>query len=88
MQRPGMWGRMIRTVRNALNGLLSQHGTQLDEESLRTLMCEAEAIVNTQPIVNNGTNSPEPFAHSEVARSDGTTRKIPARGCSLRWRRV
>jgi hypothetical protein len=55
----GVWERMIRTVRNALNGLLSQHGTQLDEESLRTLMCEAEAIVNSRPIVNTGTNSPE-----------------------------
>ena len=50
---------MIRTVRNALDGLPEQHGTQLDEESLRTLICEAEAIVNSRPIVAVGTNSPE-----------------------------
>jgi hypothetical protein len=55
----GVWERMIRTVRNALDGLLEQHGTQLDEESLRTLICEAEAIVNSRPIVAVGTNSPE-----------------------------
>ena len=55
----GVWERMIRTVRNALDGLLEQHGTQLDEESLRTLMCEAEAIVNSRPIVATGINSLE-----------------------------
>ena len=27
----GVWERMIRTVRNALDGLLKQHGTQLDD---------------------------------------------------------
>lgn len=55
----GVWERMIRTVRNALNGLLGQHGTQLNDEALRTLMCEAEAIVNSRPIAAAGTNSPE-----------------------------
>ena len=55
----GVWERMIRTVRNALNGLLEEHGTQLDEESLRTLMCEAEAIVNSRPMAPPGTNVPE-----------------------------
>jgi hypothetical protein len=55
----GVWERMIRTVWNALDGLLEQHGTQLDEESLRTLMCEAEAIVNSRPIVATGMNSLE-----------------------------
>ena len=29
----GVWERMIRTVRNALNGLLEEHGSQLGEES-------------------------------------------------------
>ena len=55
----GVWERMIRTVRNALNGLLEQHGTQLDEESLRTLICEAEAIVNSRPIAAVEANSGE-----------------------------
>ena len=51
----GVWERMIRTARNTLDGLLEQHGTQLDEESLRTLLCEVECIVNSRPIA--GTNS-------------------------------
>jgi hypothetical protein len=53
----GVWERMIRTVRSVLDGLLEQHGTQLDEESLRTLLCEVECIVNSRPIA--GTNTPE-----------------------------
>ena len=54
-----VWERMIRTVRNALNSLLEEHGSQLDEEFLRTLMCEAEAIVNSRPMAAPGMNVPE-----------------------------
>lgn len=46
----GIWERQIRTLRNVLNALLDDHGTQLDEESLRTFMCETESIVNNQPL--------------------------------------
>ena len=53
----GVWEQMIRTVLNALDGLLKQHGTQLDEESMRTLLCEVECIVNSRSIA--GTNSDE-----------------------------
>ena len=42
----GVWERLIRTVRSVLSALLREHGTQLDDESLRTLMVETEAIVN------------------------------------------
>ena len=52
----GVWERMIRTVRNALDGLLEEYESQLDEESLRTLMCEAEAIVNSRPMAAPGMN--------------------------------
>ena len=55
----GVWERMIGTVRNALNGLLGQHGPQVDDESLKTLMCEAEAIVDSRPVAAAGTSSPE-----------------------------
>ena len=37
----GVWERQIRTVRRVLKALMDQSGTQLDDESLRTLMCEA-----------------------------------------------
>ena len=41
-----VWEWQIRTVRNVLASLLQDNGWQLDNESLRTLMCK-EAIVNS-----------------------------------------
>ena len=55
----GAWERQIRTVRSVLNALLEELGTQLDEESLRTFMCEAEAIVNSRPLTTDKLSSPE-----------------------------
>lgn len=46
----GVWERQIRTVRNVLSVLLDQHGAQLDDETLRTFLEEAEAIVNGRPL--------------------------------------
>ena len=46
----GIWERQIRTARNVLAVLLDQCGTQLDDESLRTFMTEAEAVVNSRPL--------------------------------------
>ncbi len=54
----GIWERQIRTVRNVLNALLDDHGTQLDEESLRTFMCETESIVNSLPLTTDNLTSP------------------------------
>ena len=55
----GVWERQIRTVRNVLSVLLDQHGSQLDDESLRTFMIEAESIVNGRPLAVDTLNSPE-----------------------------
>ena len=46
----GVWERQIRSARNVLNTLLEKNGAQLDDEALRTLFCEAEAIVNSRPL--------------------------------------
>ena len=46
----GVWERQIRSARNVLSSLLQKNGKQLAAESLRTLMCEAEAIVNSRPL--------------------------------------
>ena len=48
----GVWERQIRSARNVLSSLLQDNGRQLVDESLRTLMCEAEAtcIVNSRPL--------------------------------------
>ena len=52
----GSWERQIRTVRSVLSSLLYSHGGQLDDESLRTFMVEAEAVVNSRPLSTD--NSP------------------------------
>ena len=46
----GTWEHLIRSVRSALEPLLSKVGSQLDEETLRTLMTEVECIVNSRPL--------------------------------------
>ena len=46
----GTLERMIRSARSALNAVLISHADQLDDESLRTVMVEAEAIINSRPI--------------------------------------
>ena len=49
----------MRTVRNVLASLLAQHATQGDDETLRTFMVEAEAIVNCRPLTVDTINSPQ-----------------------------
>ena len=46
----GVWERQIRSARSILSALLITHGKSLDDESLRTLMAEAEAVVNSRPL--------------------------------------
>ena len=54
----GVWERQIRTVRNVLTRLLQQLGSQLDDESLRTVFCEVTAIVNSRPLSVENLNDP------------------------------
>ncbi|CAC5381869.1 unnamed protein product [Mytilus coruscus] len=54
----GVWERQIRSIRNVLATLLNQLGTQLDDESLRTFMCEAASIVNSRPLNVESLNDP------------------------------
>ena len=54
----GVWERQVRTVRSILINLLEQNGTQLDDESLRTLLCETAAIVNSRPLTTDNLNDP------------------------------
>ena len=55
----GSWERLIRTVRNALETLLCNAGSQLDDESFRTFMTEAECIINSRPLTVMNLNDPE-----------------------------
>lgn len=45
-----IWERQIRMVRSVLSALLEMNGCQLNDEVLRTSMCEAEAVVNSRPL--------------------------------------
>ena len=55
----GVWERQIRTVRSVLTGLLQNHASQLNDESLRTLMIEVEAVVNSRPIATDDLTAPD-----------------------------
>ena len=44
----GVWERQIRTVRKLLFALLKQQ--TLTDESLQTLLCEVESIINSRPL--------------------------------------
>ena len=64
-----VWERMIRSVRSILEVILSQHGTQLDNESLRTNMCKIAAILNCRPLSVEHINDPsypEPFTPNHI----------------------
>ena len=52
----GVWERQIRTVRNVLSSLLKDSPKRLDDESLRTLFAEVEAIVNSRPLAVDNLN--------------------------------
>ena len=54
----GIWERQIRSTRRVLDTLLYQSGRQLDDESLRTLMHEAAAIINSRPLTVSDLNDP------------------------------
>ena len=65
----GVWERQIRTVRNVLVSLLTQHAAQLDDETLRTFMVEAENIVNCRLLTVDTINSsqlPEPLTPNQL----------------------
>lgn len=65
----GVWERQIRSVRNVLSSLLLKNGTHLDDESLRTFLCESAAFINSRPLsVENlyGPLSPVPLTPNHL----------------------
>jgi len=55
----GVWERQIRSARRILTSLLETHGESLNDESLRTLMIETEAIINSRPLTVENLNDPD-----------------------------
>ncbi|XP_014673542.1 PREDICTED: uncharacterized protein LOC106813826 [Priapulus caudatus] len=59
----GVWERQIRSIRRVLEALMLQSSQQLDDESLRTFLCEAAAIVSSRPLTVDNLNDP---THAEA----------------------
>jgi transposase InsO family protein len=55
----GFWERMIRSVRKVLYCLLRDQSATLDDESLNTVACEVEYILNNRPITMPSEDSSE-----------------------------
>ena len=94
----GTWERLIRSVRNALEPLLSKAGSQLDDETLRTFMTEVECIINSRPLSVDhlcSAEAPEPLTQNHLLTMK-PKRVLPPPGefqrpdmyCRRRWRRV
>jgi hypothetical protein len=54
----GVWERQIRSIRTILSALMKQHAAILNDESLRTLMTETEAIINSRPLTVDTMSDP------------------------------
>ena len=62
----GVWERLIRSTRKILGVLVKEQ--ILDDESLQTLMCEAECIINGRPLtkVSDDPNDLEPLTPNHL----------------------
>ena len=54
----GIWERRIRSITNVMSHLLHEQGAQLDDENLRTFLCEASAILHSRPLSAETINGP------------------------------
>ena len=64
----GVWEKHVRTVRRIPATLLREHAGRLDDESLHTLMCEVEAIVNSRPltVISSDVKDPLPLSPNQI----------------------
>lgn len=93
----GVWEHQS-SARNVLSSLLQKNGRQLDDESLRTLMCEAKAIVNSRPLTVSHLADPDslsPLTPNHLLTMKTKVVLAPPGAfqpadvyCRKRWRRV
>ena len=89
-----MWKKNIMV----LSSMLDQSGSQLDDESLRTFMCEITAIINSRPLTTENLYDPqslEPLTPNHLLTMKSKT-LLPPPGVfqkadlysRKRWRRI
>ncbi|XP_068209253.1 uncharacterized protein [Palaemon carinicauda] len=68
----GVWKRLIRSVQRALTAACLQQVTT--NETLRTLFCEVEAVVNSRPLtkINDDPNCPAPLTPNMILTLKGS----------------
>ena len=67
----GVWERQIRTVRSILASLIKEFGHILNDEYFRTLLTEAENIVNSRPLTfpsSDPTDLQSPLSPSNILK--------------------
>ena len=94
----GVWERQIRSIRAILESMLRKHGHMLDDEALRTLMVEAEAIINSRPLTVETLSDPTsclPISAAQLLTQKSKVILAPPGEfvsadmyCRRRWRRV
>lgn len=94
----GVWERMIRTIRQVLAGMMASHSCRLDTSSLRTLLYEVMAMINSRPLTTIQTtkhSEPEPLTPNHLLTMK-VAQSLPPPGAfeeadvysRKRWRRV
>ena len=67
----------IRSVRNITAALMKHHGNSLDDESLQTLLCEVEDVVNSPPLTTKSLSDPHsPLPLTPSTLLNGKTKLI------------
>ena len=93
----GVWERQIRSVRNVLSALFMEHSKSLNDESFRTLLTEAECIVNSVPLTIDSLSDPDCLPLCPINLLTLKTKVVlPPPGtfqkhdlyCRKRWRQV
>ena len=94
----GTWECMIHSVRNALEPLLLQAGSQLADETLQTLLTEVKRIINSRPLsIDNLCDAevPEPLTPNHLLAMKPNRVLLPPGKfqradiyCHRCWRRV
>ena len=93
----GAWERAIGTVRKVLYGVLRENQVSLDDDSLSTVFCEVENIVNSRPLttVSNDPADLNPLSPNHVILGKSSVLLPPITQpqradlyARKRWRRV